>query len=65
MDTALAIAPRDRFVCFCCAVKESVVLTVVRDGARDVGTITDRCDAGSGCGRCRPVLQSLLDRTAA
>jgi NAD(P)H-nitrite reductase large subunit len=34
----------------------------VRDGARTTDDVGDACGAGTGCGGCRPTIESILQR---
>ena len=52
-------------VCSCLAVTHRAVGAAVAAGASTVEELTDRCQAGGGCGGCWPELQRLLDAFAA
>ncbi len=50
-----------RLLCHCLVVEEAEVRRVIRQGARTVDEIGDRCDAGTGCGSCRAGIAVVLD----
>jgi bacterioferritin-associated ferredoxin len=37
----------------------------VRAGARSADDVGDACGAGTGCGGCRPTIESILQRESA
>ena len=47
-------------VCHCHAVCDRAIRKCIRDGARSVDEVGDACGAGTGCGGCVPVIQSLV-----
>ncbi|MDA1349161.1 MAG: FAD-dependent oxidoreductase, partial [Chloroflexi bacterium] len=49
-----------KVVCNCSGVTEGQILAAVKSGARNVEAVTRATRAGSGCGGCRPQIQSLL-----
>jgi NifU-like protein len=49
-------------ICTCFGVSEETILEIVeRDGVLDVSDVTAACNAGSGCGSCRMLIQELID----
>jgi bacterioferritin-associated ferredoxin len=48
------------YVCSCAAVTEDTVDATIRDGARTIEELGERCAAGTGCGGCHPALAELL-----
>ncbi len=48
------------YVCSCAAVTESEIRRCVAAGARTVGEIGERCEAGTGCGSCLERIVALL-----
>ena len=62
------VAPRPReqglLVFRCMVVSEREVLACIRAGAWTVDAVGERCDAGTGCGSCRPLVASLIERAA-
>ncbi|MDP8930659.1 MAG: (2Fe-2S)-binding protein [Actinomycetota bacterium] len=51
------------YVCSCAAVTESEVRGCVAAGARTVGEIGERCEAGTCCGSCLERIGALLGAT--
>jgi bacterioferritin-associated ferredoxin len=49
------------FVCHCEAVNDEIVQAAIASGADTVDEVTERCHAGGGCGRCRSLLQEMID----
>ena len=47
-------------VCHCRAVTDRTICAAIVEGARDRGSLVERCGAGSGCGGCWPTLEGLL-----
>lgn len=48
-------------VCHCFRVCDREIRSCARAGARSVGEVANACDAGSGCGGCRPEIASILE----
>jgi bacterioferritin-associated ferredoxin len=48
------------FVCHCRVVSSVVIEREIAAGASTVEEIGARCDAGTKCGRCQPVIEVLL-----
>ena len=51
------------YVCSCAAVTEAEIRGCVAAGARTVGEIGERCEAGTGCGSCQERIGALLRAT--
>lgn len=51
--------------CHCHAVSDRTVMDAVATGATSIEAIGDACDAGSRCGGCHPVLDTLLSAARA
>lgn len=47
-------------VCHCNAVNDRVIRSEILAGALDAEDVAQRCDAGTRCGSCRPVVEALL-----
>lgn len=47
-------------VCHCNAVNDRAIRAEILAGALDVEDVAERCDAGTRCGGCRPVVEALL-----
>jgi bacterioferritin-associated ferredoxin len=52
--------PVSPILCQCMLVSEQEVLATIRTGARTVGEVGERCDAGTGCGSCRGGIELLI-----
>ncbi len=49
-------------ICTCFGVSEETIENlIVKDSLTTVGEVTDNCNAGSGCGSCRMLIQEMLD----
>jgi len=48
-------------VCHCFRVSDRDIRACAREGACSVGEVGRACDAGTGCGGCRPEIASILD----
>jgi bacterioferritin-associated ferredoxin len=48
------------YICHCRAVTDRTIRQEVAAGARTIGELAERCQAGSGCGGCWPALMDLL-----
>lgn len=51
------------YVCSCAAVTEAEIRRCVAAGARTLGEIGERCEAGTCCGSCRERIVALLGAT--
>lgn len=51
----------DPLICLCARVPESVILSAVAAGARDVGSLREATGANTGCGDCLVDLEELLE----
>jgi bacterioferritin-associated ferredoxin len=49
------------FVCHCEAVNDETVQAAILSGAATVAELTNQCQADGWCGRCRPLLQQMID----
>jgi len=47
-------------VCSCKAVNDRTVRATIEAGARTVEEVSQRCNAASRCGGCRPGIQEIL-----
>lgn len=47
-------------VCHCNVVSDREVRAQIRAGALDAEALAARCDAGTRCGGCRPVIDAIL-----
>ena len=47
-------------VCHCNRVCDRTVRQCIREGARNADQVALRCDAGSTCGGCRPLVEQLI-----
>ncbi len=52
---------RTDLVCFCMNVTYGDVLDAIKSGAKTVAEVTDKTDAGSMCGACKPRITKILD----
>jgi len=52
-------------VCHCFRVSDREIRSCVREGACSVSDVGQACDAGQGCGGCRPEIASILEREGA
>ncbi len=49
-------------ICTCFGVSEEAIeLAIQNEGLLTVEQVTDRCNAGGGCGSCQPLIQEILD----
>lgn len=51
--------------CHCHAVSDRTIMDAVATGATSIEAIGDACAAGSRCGGCHPVLDTLLSAARA
>lgn len=51
-------------VCHCNVVSDRVIRAEIAEGAADLDAIADRCNAGTRCGGCVPMLEALISETA-
>ena len=49
-----------RVVCFCNEVSEREIVAVLKKGARSVHDVQKITGAATGCGRCLPVVDSIV-----
>ena len=48
-------------VCHCYCVSDREIRACAREGASSVGDVGRACEAGTGCGGCRPEIAAILD----
>lgn len=48
-------------VCHCHCVSDREIRACAREGATSVGDVGRACEAGTGCGGCRPEIAAILD----
>jgi NifU-like protein involved in Fe-S cluster formation/bacterioferritin-associated ferredoxin len=51
----------EALICTCFGVSDSTIAAIVEGGASSVAEVSDICNAGSGCGSCRLIIQELID----
>ena len=49
------------YICLCRAVSHTVIIKVIKRGARTIDEVAEQCRAGTSCGRCRESVGHLLD----
>ena len=47
-------------ICHCELVTDRGIRAAIADGATSVDDVAGRCEAGTGCGSCRPSIAALL-----
>ncbi len=52
---------RTDMVCFCMNVTYGAVLDAIASGAKTVEQVTEKTDAGSMCGACKPRILKILN----
>jgi len=57
--------PDSAQICDCNAVSKGRIVQAVLEGARSLSAVCDRTRAGTGCGSCRPEVQSLIEYVCA
>ncbi|MEU7601877.1 (2Fe-2S)-binding protein [Streptomyces sp. NPDC040724] len=58
----MTLAPADDpLICLCARVPESVILSAVAAGARDVCALREATGANTGCGDCLMDLEEILE----
>ena len=50
------------YVCLCKAVTDQDIREAVDGGVHTVNQLADNCGVGTGCGRCQPMAQELIDQ---
>lgn len=63
-NTCGAVASRDRTVCNCHGVSESVITATVHNGACSVEEVSTITKAGTGCGSCKSAIAEILAAAA-
>jgi bacterioferritin-associated ferredoxin len=48
-------------VCHCLAVRDSTIRELVDAGLADVDAIAAACRAGTDCGKCRVVVETIIE----
>lgn len=56
--------PRERIVCFCYSVPESVIIEAIRNGCSSLMDIRRETYASSGCAGCSEEVKKLLRKYA-
>jgi bacterioferritin-associated ferredoxin len=52
-------------VCHCHQICDRTIRECIRDGARSIDEVGRSCEAGTGCGGCRPAIGALLTEARA
>ena len=50
------------FVCLCRAVSDSTIRAAIRAGADSEDAVAAACGAGPNCGKCRPMIATMIER---
>lgn len=48
-------------VCLCLALSDRAIRATIASGVFTVDELAVACQAGTGCGACRPVLERMID----
>jgi bacterioferritin-associated ferredoxin len=48
-------------VCHCYCVSDREIRACAREGANSVGEVGRACEAGTGCGGCRPEIAAIIE----
>jgi len=59
-DTDVALWPSSAVICQCNSVSQGELVGAIAQGCNSLDTLSDTTRAGSTCGSCKPLLQSLL-----
>ena len=52
-------------ICTCFGISEDAIESLIRDkGMTDISKVSAACNAGSGCGSCRMLIQEMIDTAA-
>ncbi len=52
----------EALICICFGVSEKTIEGVIRaDNLHTVGAVTAKCNAGGGCGSCRPLIEDIIE----
>jgi NAD(P)H-nitrite reductase large subunit len=51
----------DPIVCVCARVGEDALMRVIREGARTVAEVRNRCRTSRGCGSCTADIEDLIE----
>src|SRR5262245_23170946 len=57
--------PDSAQICDCNAVSKGRIVQAVLEGARSLSAVCELTRAGTGCGSCRPEVQSLIEHACA
>lgn len=57
-------SPKDRMICFCYSVPESVIVGAIRDGCTSLMDIRRETYASTGCAGCSEEVKKLLRKHA-
>lgn len=49
------------YICICEAISDTIISDAIEAGARTVDEVGDRCGAGTVCGNCRQMIETLLE----
>lgn len=52
----------DKTLCYCKKVSLSTVEESVKSGANTVEEVQEQTGAGSGCGKCKGLIQEVIDK---
>ncbi len=53
-----------KIVCFCNFIKEDEIIDAIKNGATTLSMVQNETLAATGCGRCIPTIDTLIDAFA-